>query len=132
LTSKKLLKKENLLKTKKNIHNDEKLNQLSDMKNNVPKLDENDNNDLDKPLSDKEISKIIEDIDNNHKNENNNDTKPLIEVRDHEVRDDESIGSHVSTQSRLKGIETKERVKLLLMRSMSSDKLKLRKNDMDE
>jgi len=119
LSTKKLVKKEYKLN---NNENNIKPNQIPDTKINVSNQE---NENLDKQLSEEEITKRIEDIENNNTDinienfSNKNDQKeiqPLVEAKF-----EESIGSNVSKKSQLKGIETKERVKLLLMRSMSSD-----------
>lgn len=60
-----------------------------------------------------------EELDDIEEVEENNDIQPIADIK-----------TTSSMRSKLKGLETKERVKLLMKRSMSSDKMSKAKKDM--
>jgi len=83
----------------------------------------------DHQLTDDEIMQLIEEIQREKEAQNTQEDKTLAEEQ---RNDQQERASHCSRQSQLKGVETRERVKLLLMRSMSADKLRLHKNELKE
>jgi len=71
-----------------------------------------------------------EPIPENNSNEEVDDVEEVEEYNDKDIQPYADIKTTSSMRSKLKGLETKERVKLLMKRSMSSDKLSKARKDM--